>query len=97
MAIDVTAQLRMIYGSASTATLIETLRHLDSAANTKPTPEILLSRSWVITELERRFPEADEAIARAYEEDAVRVAAGADPTDIDYINILIAAIPPQSA
>jgi hypothetical protein len=97
MAIDVSAQLRTIYGSASSATLIETLRHLDGIANTKPTSEILMSRSWVISELERRFPEADEAVARAYEEDAVKVAAGADPTDIDYVNILIAAIPPQSA
>lgn len=93
MAIDVTAQLREIYRSASTATLIESVRHLEQAVNTKPTPELRLTRSWVITELERRYPEASDAVDRAFEEDEIRVAAGADPTEIDYVGILIAAIP----
>lgn len=90
-------RLQAIFARASTATLIESLRHLEEVTTRKPTRETLLSRSWTISELERRFPEAEEAVSRAFEEDEIRVAAGADPTDIDYVTILIATIPPQSA
>lgn len=90
-------RLQAVFARASTATLIESLRHLEDITTRKPTRETLLSRSWTISELERRFPEAEEAVTRAYEANADQIAAGGDPDEVDYVTILIAAIPPQSA
>jgi hypothetical protein len=90
-------RLRAIFAKSSTATLIESLCHLEEVTKRKPTRETVLSRSWTISELERRFPEAEAAVERAFDENEARIAAGEDPDEVDYVAVLLAAIPLDAA
>lgn len=83
----------------STPVLIETLARLDvliaeeriRAAATKNYADIQalnLTRSWTIEALENRFPEAAEAIVKAFDE-----ATDEELENLDYDAILLAAIP----
>lgn len=81
--------------SQPTRRLVDSLRILDAAIDadraagkSDDLPAMILTRGWLITELERRHPEAEAAVGAAFD------VAENDPTcpDVDYVAVLTAAI-----
>jgi hypothetical protein len=75
----------------STPALVASLRMVESQLGgmdplTDDAQAYRLTRAWIISELEHRFPEADAAIEAAFN-------AAADDEDVDYVGILLASIP----
>ena len=80
------AKLAALFARTSTPALVTALLTLDKTADT---PELRWSRAKTIGELERRFPDASAAVERAFDE-----AEGQEPyAEVDYVAVLIAAIP----
>jgi hypothetical protein len=55
--------------------------------------EINWSRAKTIEELERRFPAAAQAVVDAFDETERQIDAGINVPDVDYVAVLLAAIP----
>lgn len=87
------ARAAKLVGSLSTEQLITSLTPLDDdyKAGTAG-PEARMIRSWIIAELEQRFPAASDAVDKVFYEDALRVERGEDGPEIDYVAVLLAAI-----
>jgi hypothetical protein len=89
------ARAQALVTAQPTPALVESLRVLDAAidvdraaGNLDDLPAMNMTRHWLITELERRHPEAGAAV------DAAFAAADLSPTwvDVDYVAVLTAAI-----
>ncbi len=78
-------RLAALFSRATTPALIQSLRTLDGQT---PSPERNQARAWIIGELERRHPAAEAAVAAAFE---------ADNGPVDYVAVLLAAIPTNHA
>jgi hypothetical protein len=89
-----TAQkLAALFAKSSTPTLVTSLLALDAMP---AAPEHSWARAKTIEELERRFPAAAEAVEAVFEEAENRIIAGEDVPDVDYVAVLIAAIPTEA-
>lgn len=76
----------------STPALVVSLRMVEAKLNTlTPAADdaqaLRLTRSWIITELEARFPAASDAVEAAFD------AADETGEDVDYVAVLLANIP----
>lgn len=80
-------RLTRLFNKATTHTLIESLTTLES---TPATPERNFARTHVIQELERRHPEAAQAVEDAYLETEKLLMAGVDTPEVNYVAVLIA-------
>jgi hypothetical protein len=88
------AEAAQVIARTSTPTLVTSLIAVDKMAG----QEALRVRAWIIEALEERYPEASAAVEAAFEaNEAAMIAApdGADPADfdVDYVAVLIAALP----
>ncbi len=83
------AKLTALFARSSTRTLVESLRTLDA---TPRTPDHSWARAKPIAELDRRYPAASTAVEAAFEAAELRTEAGED-VEVDYVAVLIAAIP----
>lgn len=73
-----------------TAALVAALAELESQAATQ---ETRLVRAGILTILEQRYPEAEAAIVAAFEADEKLIEQGIDGPEIDYVAVVVAAIP----
>lgn len=83
-------QLNARIAETRTALLVTSLIALDAQDST---PERNLVRARMIEELERRFPQADAAVQAAFTADEVLLEQGVDTPGVDYVAVLVAAIP----
>ncbi len=78
------------------ADLVRQLRHFDARTKSGKSEEYeRLMRSWLIEEVERRFPEADRAIVEAIEAADAADELNGTYTHIDYVGTLIGALPAE--
>lgn len=94
-----------LVAAQSTGTLVTSLRALDAQidavrASTDPAVRgdigaLCMTRSWVIVALEERCPEAADAVTLAFEasETALIADPDGDHRDLNYADVLIAALP----
>ena len=84
------ADAKALTAKQSTDNLILGLRMLDTAS----TAEERLVRSWIITELEERYPAASAAVGAAFDaaEEVVMNDPEAEYPEVDYTTVLINAI-----
>jgi hypothetical protein len=75
-------RLAKTFSGASTSTLVEVVRTLESGPRN---PETNWARTQTIEELERRFPAASDAVVEAFDR-------AADDEHVDYVAVLLAAI-----
>jgi len=73
-----------------TPTLVTALLTLEASHRSQ---EERLVRAMTIEELENRFPAASAAVAAAFDADEALLDAGVDTDGVDYVAVLIAAIP----
>ncbi len=87
-----TAQkLTALFAKSSTPTLVTSLLTLDAMP---AAPEHSWARAKTIEELERRFPAASQSVEDAFEKAEARIIAGEeDVPEVDYVAVLVAAIP----
>lgn len=85
------ARAAALLARTPTATLVTSLRML--AATPHPDAEHRMVHAWTIEELERRYPAASAAVEAAFDADEVKLAAGIDTPGVDYVAVLLAAIP----
>lgn len=76
----------------STKVLIESLRTICAPPRESRTREQSQVRTWIINELERRHPEASEAVATAFEEADKEEQRTGTRVDVNYEETLIKAI-----
>jgi hypothetical protein len=82
----------------SDAMLITTLRNAESTLNDMSPrdddrPHWNLVRARLITEVEKRWPQAAAAVEAAYLAEDTAIEAGEATTDVDYVGVLLGAIP----
>lgn len=92
---QLTAKAKKFIAGQSTSMLTTSLLLVDAQERT---PETVLTRAWIIEELENRFPEASAAVEKAFDEMDMAIMSapeGADPVqfEVDYVAILLASIP----
>lgn len=83
-------RLAAVFAKSSTSALIGGLRILEA---TPASPEHRMVRAWTIEELERRFPEAAASVEAAFEAAELELIEGRGNGDVDYVAVLVAAIP----
>lgn len=83
------AKLAALFARSSTPALVTSLLTLDAA---KSSPERNWARAKTIGELERRFPEAAAAVEQAFDAAETDIEQGGTG-DVDYVAVLVAAIP----
>lgn len=90
-----TAKAHAFTARQSTPALVTSLRMVEAQLDTLPAVSddaqaLRLTRSWVIVELEHRFPAASDAVDAAF--------AAADETggDVDYVVVLLDHIPDET-
>lgn len=76
-------RLAAMFAKASTRTLAQSLRMVD--AKKSLTRDERQAKTWIIQELERRYPAADAAVGAAFE-------AAAPEAELDYVALLLDAI-----
>lgn len=86
------ARRAALFARTTTDTLITSLRTIVAQQNTDPSRELNKTRSWIIDELERRYPAADAAVQTAFDQaDATQQETG-EVVEVDYVAVLIDAI-----
>jgi hypothetical protein len=91
------AEARALTAAQPTATLVTSLR----AIVDPKTPEERMVHAWIIDALEERYPAAGAAVEKAFDEaeqKAIMSGELAHPAeDVDYVAVLLAAIPEVTA
>jgi hypothetical protein len=86
------ARLARLFSRATTSTLITSLLTVEGKLRRGTSPELNLSRTWLIGELERRYPSASAAVGAAFEKaDEQATITGTHP-EVDYVGVLVSAI-----
>lgn len=90
-------RLTAFTASQPTKLLIESLHGVEAMLpmETPDRPALLITRSTIIVELERRYPEASDAVADAFDAaDLAMQTEDSDPAthDVDYVAVLLANI-----
>lgn len=86
-------RLAAAFAKTPSRELVKALLTLDEQPSSQ---ENNWARAKTIDELERRFPTAAKAVEDAYYQDEILVEAGVDAAEVDYVAVLIAAIPPAA-
>jgi hypothetical protein len=76
----------------STPVLVAALLELEAKGYDVRTPEERMARTWLIDELEDRFPEASAAVGAAFEH-AEELDPGDPRSEVDYVAVLVAHLP----
>jgi hypothetical protein len=91
-----TTEAQALMFAQSTSKLIMSLKIVELMLKTDPQNEDgqawRLTRAWIITELERRFPAASDAVEAAFEAQDAALERGEDVPDVDYVAVLLAHI-----
>lgn len=83
------AEARALVAQQPTPLLVTGLRALAVPADEAET----LARAWIIDALEERYPTAGAAVQAAFDANDAAMIAGEEPTEVDYVAVLLANIP----
>lgn len=89
---EIEARKRATFDKSSTAELIKSLRHMGSLDALNPNRDNKMVIAWIRTELERRYPQASQAVEDAFLAASAQEEQTGEYVDVAYDDVLITAI-----